>query len=156
VKEAAELLDSPLSKDRIKQREDLKSLPGSASIKETEHMRDVLASKGVQQPEQLRLLGRYGKRFSDNYLDGVEGSPERLIELETRIALDTEQVENLEDLMRRRLELEYTEGHGICYLPVIREVFRQVRPEVDFDKEEAAYRARMAEVDALLKNSQAR
>ena len=151
VKEASKLLGNPISKEAIKNREDLKSLPGSASETELETMRNALNSKGVAQVAQARLLGRYGKRFSDNYVDFVEASPERLVELETRIALDTEQVENLEDLMRRRLELEYTEGHGISYLPVIREVFKQVRPDIDFDREEATYLARMRGVDSLLK-----
>ncbi len=150
IKEAAKLLGSPLSKDTIQQREDLKTLPGSSSIKETEWLREALTLRGVQQPEQLRLIARYGKRLRDNYLDLVEGSPERLIELETRIALDTEQVETLEDLMRRRLELEYSQGHGISYLPIIREVFRQMRPDLDFDREEAAYRARMMKINTLL------
>ena len=66
------------------------------------------------------------------------------------IALDTEQVESLEDLMRRRLELEYTEGHGEKYLPIIREVFKRMRPEVDFDKEQGEYLARMRAINTLL------
>jgi hypothetical protein len=81
----------------------------------------------------------------------VEGSAEKLIALETMIALDTEQVETLEDLMRRRLELEYTHDHGAQYLPTIRAVFQRMRPDIDFDREEKVYRERMGTIEALLR-----
>ena len=66
------------------------------------------------------------------------------------IALDTEQVESLEDLMRRRLELEYTEGHGERYLSIIGEVFKRVRPDIDFERERGEYLARMRKIHSLL------
>ena len=47
-----------------------------------------------------RLVGRYGKRLGTHYFEYVEGSADKLIALETMIAIDTEQVETLEDLMR--------------------------------------------------------
>ena len=150
VKEAAQLLGKPLSKETIQSREDLKRLPGSATDGEVAELERSLAGHGVAPEAQKRLLGRYGKRLGDNYLEYVDESPEKLIELETMIALDTEQVESLEDLMRRRLELEYTEGHGEKYLPIIREVFKRMRPEVDFDKEQGEYLARMRAINTLL------
>ncbi len=150
VKEAAKILGKPLSKEIVESRDDLKRLPGSATTTEVAELERSLSTHGVAADAQGRLLGRYGKRLGDNYLEYIEASPEKLIELETRIALDTEQVETLEDLMRRRLELEYTDGHGEKYLPIIREVFRQMRPDIDFDKEQGEYLARMRRVDALL------
>jgi glycerol-3-phosphate dehydrogenase len=150
VKEAAQILGKPLSKEDLNSREELKRLPGSATDTEERELQRSLAAHGVSDESQRRLLGRYGKRLGDNYLEYVDASPEKLIELETLIALDTEQVENLEDLMRRRLELEYTEGHGAKYLPIIREVFKRVRPDIDFDREQAEYLARMKTVDALI------
>ena len=150
VKEAAQILGKPLSADALKSRTDLKELPGSASDVECEELQRSLATRGVSIESQKRLLGRYGKRLGDNYLEFIDGSPEKLIELETMIALDTEQVENLEDLMRRRLELEYTEGHGEKYLPVVGEVFKRMRPEVDFEKETEAYLSRMRTIHSLL------
>jgi glycerol-3-phosphate dehydrogenase len=143
-------LGKPISADALKSRVDLKELPGSATDVECEELQRSLATHGVSIESQNRLLGRYGKRLGDNYLEAVEASQEKLIELETMIALDTEQVENLEDLMRRRLELEYTEGHGEKYLPIIGEVFKRVRPDIDFEKESAAYIARMKAVRSLL------
>ena len=150
AKEAAKILGKPLSKDAVTSRTDLKELPGSASTLECEKLRSSLDARGVASESQNRLLGRYGKRFGDNYLELIDSSPEKLIELETMIALDTEQVESLEDLMRRRLELEYTQGHGEQYLGIIGEVFSRMRPDIDFEKEKTAYLSRMQTIHSLL------
>jgi glycerol-3-phosphate dehydrogenase len=150
VKEAARILGKPLSADALKGRADLKELPGSASEVECDELRRSLATHGVSREAQNRLMGRYGKRLGDHYLEFVDPSPEKLVELETMIALDTEQVESLEDLMRRRLELEYAEGHGERYLPIIGEVFKRLRPDIDFEQEREGYLARMRTIRWLL------
>jgi glycerol-3-phosphate dehydrogenase len=150
VKAAAQILGKPISSDTLKSRTDLKELPGSATDVECEELQCSLATHGVSIESQHRLLGRYGKRLGDNYLEFVDASPEKLFELETMIALDTEQVESLEDLMRRRLELEYTEGHGERYLSIIGEVFKRVRPDIDFEREREEYLARMRKIHSLL------
>jgi glycerol-3-phosphate dehydrogenase len=151
VKEAGRLLGRPLSHKNIAQRPEVKELPGSISSSEQEELAQSLKLHGVS-PEQVhRLVGRYGKRLGIHYLEYVEGAPDKLIALETMIALDTEQVETLEDLMRRRLELEYTHDHGAQYLPTIRTVFKRMRPDIDFDSEESAYWARMKSIEALLR-----
>jgi len=150
VKAAAQILGKPISSDALKSRTDLKELPGSATDVECEELQRSLATHGVSIESQHRLLGRYGKRLGDNYLEFVDASLEKLFELETMIALDTEQVESLEDLMRRRLELEYTEGHGERYLSIIGEVFKRVRPDIDFERERGEYLARMRKIHSLL------
>ena len=151
VKEVARLLSRPLSHDVATQRHEVKELPGSISTGERDELIQSLKLHGVSPDEITRLIGRYGKRLGTHYLEYVEGSAEKLIALETMIALDTEQVETLEDLMRRRLELEYTHDHGAQYLPTIRAVFQRMRPDTDFDKEEKAYRDRMGTIEALLR-----
>ena len=151
VKEAARILGRPLSNQSIAQRPEVKELPGSISSSEQEELAQSLKLHGVS-PEQVhRLVGRYGKRLGIHYLEYVEGTPDKLIALETMIALDTEQVETLEDLMRRRLELEYTHDHGAQYLPTIRAVFKRMRPDIDFDSEERTYWERMRAIEALLR-----
>ena len=75
VKEAAQLLGKPLSRDVVKSREDLKELPGSATDVECEELQRSLATHGVSMESQNRLLGRYGKRLGDNYLECVDASP---------------------------------------------------------------------------------
>jgi len=151
VKEAAKLLGKPLMKLQTEDPDELKKLPGSASEREVATLQSALDSRGVRGGDQARLLNRYGKRLGENYLELVAEAPERIVELETMIALDTEQVESLEDLMRRRLELEYTEDHGERFLPIIQDVFRRMRPDINFDAELAAYRERMAQIQNLLR-----
>ena len=152
VNEISRLLHRPLSPEVTQTRVDLKELPGSVSTIEREELQRSLAAHGVSPEFQSRLLARYGKRLGDNYLEFVDASPERIIELETMIALDTEQVETLEDLMRRRLELEYTAGHGEGYLSLIGDVFKRMRPDIDFEGEKERYCERMRGIDSLLIN----
>jgi len=150
VKEVARLLGRPLAEDELARRTEVKDLPGSISSGEQDELIQSLELHGVSPHEIHQLVGRYGRRLGAHYLEYVEGSGDKRIALETMIALDTEQVETLEDLMRRRLELEYTHDHGIQYLPTIRAVFTQMRPDIDFDREEKAYRERMRAIEALL------
>ncbi len=148
VKEVARLLGRPLSETKALEAKDL---PGSISAAEQAELAQSLRLHGVPPEEIQRLIGRYGKRLGTHYLEYAEGSGDTLIALETMIALDTEQAETLEDIMRRRLELEYTYDHGVRYLPTIRAVFRQMRPDVDFDTEERVYVERMKGIEALLR-----
>jgi glycerol-3-phosphate dehydrogenase len=151
VVQAAGILGRPLSKKALKNRIDLKTLPGSSAQEELTTWTRKLDAQGVSPDAIKRLLTRYGKRLADDYLDLARGDDESVVALETAIALDTEQVETVEDLMRRRLELEYGEGHGERYLPVIKEVFNRLRPEIPFDEEVSKYRERMAKIQTLLK-----
>lgn len=151
IQRAARALGRALDRKDLRDRADLKRLPGSMTSTEESELLQSLRAHDLSAGDQARLVSRYGKRFGDNYLEFAESSPEKLIELETKIALDTEQVESLEDLMRRRLELESLNDHGERYLPIIRDVFQSMRPDIDFDKEEASYLARMRRIDALLR-----
>lgn len=150
VKEAARILGAPLRPEVVSARPDLKELPGSLSPIEFEELGRSLTGHGVGSEDRARLLSRYGKRLGDSYLELVDAAPEKLIELETMIALDTEQAESLEDLMRRRLELEYTADHGEKYLPIIGEVYKRMRPDIDFEQEQQRYLERMREIHSLL------
>lgn len=151
VAQAADLLGHPLSKSTLRSRADLKELPSSHSNEEGLAWNRTLESQRVAREVRERLIRRYGKRLSESYLDRATGEDEKIIALETAIALDTEQVETLEDLMRRRLELEYLDGHGERFLPVIKEVFAALRPDIMFDQQAAEYRQRMRRIDALLR-----
>lgn len=150
VKMATRLLKAPVSRHAIKARGDLKKLPSCMTPSEEATIDKTLATLNIGPETRSRLIGRYGKRLTSRYLQGLTPEPEKVIAMEARIALETEQVESLEDLMRRRLELEYVEGHGERYLPVLREVFKEVRPEIDFDRESSLYLTRMTRISKLL------
>lgn len=147
---AARILKAPISDHALAAREDLKKLPGSMTPSEELSINNTLAALHIDPETRSRLLSRYGKRLVSHYIGHLGPLREEIIALETRIALETEQVETLEDLMRRRLELEYVEGHGEEYLPVIRRVFQELRPDVDFAAQASNYLARMRGIRRLL------
>jgi glycerol-3-phosphate dehydrogenase len=149
VQRAASILNKPIEFREVQRRRDLKELPGTLRGDSASALRQMLRDRGLSEDTTEHILGRYGKRI-EGYLSYIDPSPEALIRLETAIALDTEQVESLEDLMRRRLELEYTKGHGERYVEVIREVFKKMRPDIDFESELGAYRARIEQIERLL------
>lgn len=151
VRAAARVLGKPFGIKSLSQRPDLLNLPGSFAAGEQEELARSLELHGLAPEDAARLMSRYGKRLGEHYLAYAESSQERLIALETMIALDTEQVETLEDLMRRRLELEYTEDHGIRFLPIIESVFKQLRPHVDFTAQRTEYLERMRRIEELLR-----
>ena len=150
VREAARLLHRPQALDALKKRRDLKELPGSAIETTTHALERDLVDRGLPIETAHRLISRYGRRLIEHYRELIERTPEKIVALETMIALDTEQVETLDDLMRRRLELEYLEGHGEEHLPIIRAIFESMRPDINFDKEIERYRARMTLIDELI------
>lgn len=60
-----------------------------------------------------------------------------------RLAVDFEQVEKLEDVMRRRLELEYQPANGLASLESVASYLSSVRPEFDGPAEIEEYRRRL-------------
>ncbi len=75
---------------------------------------------------------------------------ERVLRGALRIALEYEQVETVEDLMRRRLELEYFPGNGLELLTVIAPYIAEYRPGRDLGAQISDYRARIAGLRAVL------
>ncbi len=147
--EAARLLGRELDMEALQSNESLKKLPGSMSPDEELRVQELL--RGSSASDQLRLTSRYGKRLLESCCELASTSSDRQLALEAEIALQTEQAETLEDLMRRRLELEMMPGHGIHHLPMLRDVFRRLRPEADFDAQAVSYRERMELIDQLLR-----
>jgi glycerol-3-phosphate dehydrogenase len=151
IHEACTILGQPHKSSEVTIRADLKKLPGCTSEREYAELSHALSQRGVSDHLQQRLFGRYGKRLTLGYSDLFSDDDAAAIALETEIALDTEQVETLEDLMRRRLELEYTPDHGQQYLEVIRQAFRRRRPSYDIDQAISSYNERLQRVRRLLR-----
>ena len=145
---AAKILGRPVDAKALRSRADLKDVPGSMNPAEHSLLEKRLAP--LQPADRARLISRYGKRLIGSFDAHFSDDCEAQVRLEAQIALGTEQAETLDDLMRRRLELEYTPGHGLRFLPVIGEVFRRLRPNRDFEAEAESYRKRMEAVDRLL------
>lgn len=89
-----------------------------------------------------RIFGGRVREFFDQPGD-MDLLGEGVLRGAVRFALEYEQVETLEDLMRRRLEVEYGEGHGFSSLSEISKIFAEYRPGVSFESEATAYRDRL-------------
>lgn len=70
---------------------------------------------------------------------------------ELLLALKEEQALTLEDIMRRRLDLEYLPGHGVEALSHICALMAQNRSAADVEKEQKEYRTRLETLQKLLR-----
>ena len=78
----------------------------------------------------------------------LSGGTIRRGEVDTAILED--QAEGLEDLLRRRLDLEYTKGCGLDLLPEIAEILGRAKPNLNLEKEIQKYRDRIEGLWKLL------
>lgn len=74
---------------------------------------------------------------------------------EIRLAFERDQACTLEDLMRRRIGLEFTKTHGIELLPEIAEVIKDYLPRSTIESQISNYRSKMADLDSLLEKAEA-
>lgn len=98
----------------------------------------------------VRRLGSRVRLFEERGLS-MELVADTVLRGEVELAIDEAQAESVDDLMRRRLDLEGAHEHGLPALPAIAEILRGRRPGVDVAAEIACYTARMAQVDALIR-----
>ncbi len=70
---------------------------------------------------------------------------------EIEFALQAEQAETIEDVLRRRLELELLPGAGLDVLPELKSIFQELRPQYPFDEEASRYRERIVQIQSSLK-----
>lgn len=73
-----------------------------------------------------------------------------VLEGEIELAFGEEQAESLDDLLRRRLLLEYFPGHALDALAEIGAVISRLRPGIDLVGQERRYRARIESLQTLL------
>ncbi len=104
-----------------------------------------------------RALKRLGAKVNHFYSDAededlcLEVLADQLFRGEVELALAVEQAETLEDLMRRRLELEYQPDNGLAVLPKILEILKLRRPSVDFSEQRQNYLARIERTKAIFR-----
>ena len=110
--------------------------------------REDFLSKGrlVGVPEDVlaRACARWGRRITaiETHDNGFNVLGKVVLEGEVREAIEAEQVETLEDLIRRRLELEYLPSHGLSALSGIVKILESYYPGSNFQKEAEAYQLR--------------
>ncbi|RMD85433.1 MAG: FAD-dependent oxidoreductase [Candidatus Dadabacteria bacterium] len=132
-------------------------LPGAASFKKTaDDFIENITGIGIDREVAEGAVLRFGSRV--RYLYGDEADEERSLTVlsnrlflgELDMAIDIEQAEFLEDIMRRRLCFEYMSDHGFELLPDILSVLAEKKPGLDIGKEEKLYRERISAIKALL------
>jgi len=130
-----------------------RKLPGfglySDSIKEFER---IALEKDVPQRVIERTISRLGSRV--RYLNEKEENFElfsnTLLRGEVEMAFDLEQVENLDDLMCRRLGFEYCDGYGFELLPEFLKIAADKRGNLNLEEEERKYREKIQKVRGIL------
>lgn len=130
-----------------------RKLPGAEALEtEVQAFHDSAKSRHVPINLIERAVSRLGARVKDlgpenvDLPQALERIGEVLLRGEVEMALLVEQAETLEDLMRRRLELEYLPDHGFSVLPQILKLLKEHRPGIDIAAEEQRYRERIASI----------
>lgn len=134
-----------------------RKFPGSIALEQ--HVSDFLklcsirgVSHGVAQGAIRRLGGRV--RFLKDYDNELEVIPGDILKAEIKLSLAIEQVESVEDLMRRRLQVEYEPGHGIKGLDNIIEILNNERPDLNWSSQVIEYKSRIGKIHEVLKIKQ--
>jgi glycerol-3-phosphate dehydrogenase len=73
-----------------------------------------------------------------------------LLRGEVELAIDIDQAETLEDIMCRRLGLEYLPDHGFNVMPEILKILGEKKPGLDLKKEEENYRNKISVLNELM------
>jgi glycerol-3-phosphate dehydrogenase len=119
-----------------------------------ERFRVEARGAGLSAQEIERLVSRYGLDIERLRAPDLKRIGEFAFEGEVKIALDIEQAEHLEDIMRRRLNLEYMPGNGAGELGAIAQVVAEHRSPRAFDSEVVAYRSRITQLLEILRGQQ--
>lgn len=128
-------------------------LPGSADLVEVRNSFFAFcSSKGVDlglAESVFERLGARTKLFLEEKLS-LESLSGACLKGEIELELEEGQLQNLNDLMRLRLELEITPDYGLSCLPQILEVLKTLRPEWDIEKQEKSYLGRISRLREFL------
>ncbi len=110
---------------------------------------------GIPEPILQSAIRRYGSRSIEllELSTAREVLGEQILKAEVEYALEVEQAQCVEDIMRRRLELEYFPRHGVESLPEIAQILKKQFPEQKVDQEVQGYLSRMKKIEALLRTS---
>lgn len=129
-------------------------LPGAALYQQSiDQFHREAAAAGVPEPVRASAVARLGSlvRFLTGGKSYFDVLGKTVLRGEVLFALDVEQAETIEDVMRRRLELECLPGHGFSALPEIGALLNERRPGIQAAEQIKSYHARLHSLEALLK-----
>jgi len=125
-------------------------LPGGRSQgKSIEVMVHLSRDRSIPESTTERLINRFGSRIDPDNFDFSPVTPD-LTQGELNLVIQQEQTECLEDLMRRRLDLEYMSGNGIKELDTIGARLQKLKPGIDISAQKQRYQERISKVLELI------
>ncbi|MEZ4754784.1 MAG: glycerol-3-phosphate dehydrogenase/oxidase [Bdellovibrionota bacterium] len=144
----ASISDAPISKQSL----DDRKLPGAGSQDYIEEFKTKATELKLSEKIIQRIVSHFGanvKYFlqAEEMFELIGGE---ILRGEIEIAIDIEQAETLEDIVRRRLDLEYLPGYGLNLINQIAEILKEKRPATDIDQQLIEYRARIDKLTKLM------
>lgn len=128
-------------------------LPGAASQAEYVSEFQVSARElGIPEDLQQAVIARYGSlvRYFKHFPEWAEPISNVALRGEVEFALRVEQAETLEDILRRRLELEFLSDHGMSAARAVQQILLRHRPLSDVDAQVRHYEERMKALQEIL------
>jgi len=132
-----------------------RKLPGSGLFEESvTEFRKVCDAQHIDPGAVDQVLLNYGSlvRNFDLTQAGLDCVPGVTLRAAVRYAVNVEQAQSIEDVLRRRLGLEYQPDHGIAALNMVREELQRAGRGQDLDRQECEYRERIGRIGELLRN----
>jgi len=131
-----------------------RKLPGAGNESFAKKFEEVALAAGASPSIIRRAVQRFGSRVSRiaDYTDGLSVINGQVFLGEVKLVMEEEQAQTLEDVMRRRLELEYLPQHGLSAVESIASFVSNPLTS-DISGEVSAYRSRLKALDVLLKQS---
>jgi glycerol-3-phosphate dehydrogenase len=115
-------------------------------------LKDQLGLEGVGVERAVQRLGRQVLDYIDRPDAWREIEP-GVLALEVLHAIEVEQSETIEDVLRRRLELEAMSSHGLGALGAVKELLSMRYPQDTIDVQEARWRAQLERLEGILQSS---
>jgi glycerol-3-phosphate dehydrogenase len=120
--------------------------PNAISAQEGTRLVAELEGSGMKPADAQRIVSRYGAKASEFLVNAEWREPisDQLLSGELKLAIEFEQAATVEDVLRRRLDLEYRAGNGLAELaPVAAALGHHDAQEI------AVYQQRIARIEQM-------
>lgn len=132
----------------------LGNLPSAITEAESAELITNLASQHQASPKAVKRaverLGRVVTDYANEPKAWSEVAPGVLM-LEVLHAIDCEQAQTLEDILRRRIELEMTPSHGVESLDAVGQELLRVGTSLELASQKKEYLARIGRIEGVIK-----
>jgi glycerol-3-phosphate dehydrogenase len=131
-------------------------LPGAGDIQsETQEFRRLAKEAGATDALVERAIRRLGVKVNsfiskDGDTSWFKSIGNTCLRGEIELALRLEQAETLDDLLSRRLGLEFQSDHGLKDINEVAQILKNSRPETDINEQIEKYTAKIKKINILL------